>query len=193
MDQTVLATYAEKYKQSVINEQLIRDSSFLTDFEFIGNVKVKSLTPKLLNVLSVAKSPFVIGGQLDEAITLSFLALISYEKVTNIDKFYKEVVVTNSMDKVLEDIGTYLDSSFQDTISGGESTEKHAPYYSGYAALVDMLAKEYGWTEEMIMNIPYKRLFQYLRVITKRNDPKAIFHNQSDKVKTEMLQKLNNL
>ena len=57
---------------------------------------------------------------------------------------------------------------------------------------VDAVASEYGWNEEDILNIPFKRLTQYIRAIQLRNNPKAILFNaKSDKIKGDFLDSQN--
>lgn len=38
--------------------------------------------------------------------------------------------------------------------------------------IVDLFASEYGWTEEYVLNMPFRRLWQYANRILERNDPK---------------------
>jgi hypothetical protein len=48
--------------------------------------------------------------------------------------------------------------------------------------MVEIMAHSYGWDDEATMQKPVARLFQYMRLIQRRNDPKAILFNRSDAV-----------
>jgi hypothetical protein len=55
--------------------------------------------------------------------------------------------------------------------------------------MIDLLASEYGWQDEHILSLPLARLFQYLRRIEKRRDPKAMQFNRSERLISEWMQK----
>ena len=57
--------------------------------------------------------------------------------------------------------------------------------------LVHIIAKEYGWSEKDILSIPYRRLFQYMRIINANSGGKVHFSNHSDEIKVEMMKKYN--
>lgn len=62
--------------------------------------------------------------------------------------------------KLIEEIYKIIAQAFQDSpvgVGDGKS------YYNGIVSLVGMVARNYGWTEERILEIPLARLFQYAR------------------------------
>lgn len=86
--------------------------------------------------------------------------------------------------KSVEEIREYLNGAFQDAPQGGSAGKQ---YTADCAWIVEIMAHEYGWDDESIMQKPIARLFQYLRLIHKRNDPKALLFNRSEQIVTKHL------
>jgi hypothetical protein len=55
---------------------------------------------------------------------------------------------------------------------------------------VDLFGREYGWREADILDAPVKRLFQYLKAISRRNGETVLF-NPSDKVRGQWMETVN--
>lgn len=188
----LIAEFNEKYKIALENEQLQRDISFIFDHEYIGNTKVYSLTPKLLSLLSIVKNNIICGGEITNETILSFLWTIKVKDTNEKQsEFVESVIVQENINEVLQDINDYFKNTFSDQLSGKENVT--IPYWSNLAAIIDLFAREYGWSENIIINTPYKRLFQYIRIIVKRNNPEKILFNSSDTVKSELARKLSNI
>jgi hypothetical protein len=90
-------------------------------------------------------------------------------------------------------INAYVDDALCDSPGGsGKRGDVFSPtYYSGAAYVVTHLATQLGWSEREIMQIPVRRLHQYLRCIIKTKNPSEIFFNQSDKVRGAWLKSQN--
>lgn len=88
----------------------------------------------------------------------------------------------------VEAIDEFVKESFQDSPPGTGVTG--VSYYSFAASIVDVFAKEYGWRESEILDTPLKRVFQYLKAISRRNG-ETVFFNPSDKVRGEWLAAVN--
>jgi hypothetical protein len=188
----LLQEYRDKINQAIQEEQLDRDISFFTDDEYISGNRVHALTPYLMLKLQLAKSPFVVGGTLTIDDVFAFLWIIKHKDIqTDKVAYYQEILKNCNSEEVIEDIQKYLERTYGDSVGGSEA--KEAPYVSGYAHLIDTFAREYGWSEERIMNTPYKRLNQYIRCIIRRNDDKAIMTNRADALKSEYLRKIQGL
>ena len=87
-------------------------------------------------------------------------------------------------------IQDHLRDAFMD--APGATGNDSPSYASWVATIVHILASEYGWTEEYILNKPLSALFQYLRCIQKSKDSDATFMNGiSDKVRGEWLRQQN--
>ena len=88
----------------------------------------------------------------------------------------------------VESVDSFVKESFQDSPAG--TGEASASYYSFAASIVDVFGKEYGWSEADILDTPLKRVFQYLKAISRRNG-ETVFFNPSDKVRGEWLAAVN--
>jgi hypothetical protein len=187
---SILQEYSEKYVIAVEREQASRDSAYIADFDVIGDIKVHQLTPKLLSILTLMKSPFIVGGDIEPS---SLLTLLWTLKIKHDDddrvEFFSRVMSDYNVEDLLSDINSYFEDAFQD-IGSTESGVSSVPYFSNLTSMVDCLASEYGWSEESIINLSYKKLFQYFKVIGKRKDPTKIMFNKSDSVKGEMIRKI---
>ena len=80
----------------------------------------------------------------------------------------------------------YVSRAFEDA-PGGSEGRVSASYYGWPASYVGLLASEYGWTEDTILDLPLRRLFQHVRRLIQKHDPGAILFNPSDKVRGEWL------
>jgi hypothetical protein len=174
------------YREAVERETLDREAAFLPVTESIAGVEVLPLTPLHYSMLECAGSPFVRGGLPNPGDVLAFLWCVSPRYCSG---YWRRWLFARSLRRLsfvraVQGIGEYLTAAFADA-PGVKQTGFKPSYYSGTAALVDLLASQYGWTEETILRIPFKRLFQYARAIRARHDDKPIFFNPSDSVISE--------
>lgn len=185
------------YREAVEKENQYRDADFLSDTSFISGIEVYKLTPRLMSILTLIKNPLVTGGEVKVTDIFVFLWIISKDFCKDEEKqqaFFDAIalkVVDNdeAINTLVAEVSDFLTKTFQDSV-GGKST-KEVSYTSGIASIVDIFAHEYGWSEDKVFNMPFRRLWQYLRAITLRHDPKATFNNPSDKVKIDFMGSLN--
>jgi hypothetical protein len=183
----IIQEFSERYLAAVEKEQAVRDSTFISDIEIVGNIKVYSLTPKLFATLTLMKCPLVMGGNITAESVLSFLWVIKVKTPDeNRQAFFQEAITKEDFDQMMKDINEYFETAFQD-IPPSREGGGGVPYYSSMVVIVDFLASEYGWTEETIINMPYKRLFQYMKLLGRKHDPSKAMFNKSDSVKSEMI------
>ena len=68
-------------------------------------------------------------------------------------------------------------------------------YYADEASVIGSLAREYGWTEDAILNLPLARAFQYLKEIREHlylvNGKTPLLTNRSDEILQEYLAQVN--
>jgi len=88
----------------------------------------------------------------------------------------------------VREIFAYLARVFQDIPNSNGKGADSKSYTAPIASMIDLLAHEYGWTDETILRLPLARLFQYMRRIEKRNDPKAMQFNRSEQFVSRWLQ-----
>lgn len=190
-EKSLVQVFSEKYVAAIEKEQAIRDSAFISDFDVIGKIKVSALTPKLFTILTLMKSPLVLGGQLTSESILSFLWVIKIKSPDeNQTSFFETVILKEEFETIMRDIGNYFEDAFQDAPLVSAPVDNTIPYYSSMTTIVDYLASEYGWKEEDILNMPYKRLFQYIKLLMKKHNPEKVLFNKSDSIKSEMIQEL---
>lgn len=182
------------YADALARERFIRASCFVADREYICGVPVLPLNIWHVVALDAIDSPFV---KRSDALTatdiLNFMWLIQPNySASRLDKRWFWVTRLRSLpaEKTIRAIVGYITEAYSDS-PGGEAGAHAVSYYSSAAALVDCLAKEYGWSEAEIMRIPLKRAFQYSKLILHRLNPKAPLWNPSDKVKGDWLNTIN--
>lgn len=183
-----LADAIPGYREAVEREKFEREIAFLDIPETAGGVQLMPLTLRRVIALNVAGSPFVCGGQPTPVNTALTLWALSPEYSPGARfarwRFIRRCRRINYL-KTIRDLDEYFDSAFAD--SPGGRPVSGPSYYSFSAAVVDVFAHEYGWSEVDVMDIPFKRLWQYLKIIKRRSEPGCILFNPSDRVRGEWL------
>lgn len=176
------------YEEAMKRERDIRSAAFINAPELICGLKVNPLNLNHVALLEALGSPYLCGGVPSAEDTAIFLWIVSVQfKAFDIearDAFVRSIAHMDA-ELLQAEIASYMDEAWQDSPSGRDNGP--APT-SWAAAMVDALACEYGWSEAEIMAIPVKRLFQYLRRIRMRIDPKAIFIDSSDELRAKWLE-----
>ena len=191
------------YTEAVAAEHFDRLVSFFdVNHETICGIKVRPLTPRLALELDAAGSPFM-RARLPETRgeIAAFVWHISTERATRPPwywpwsadrwieyrrrKFLRSllpldaVVLTDAIFKYVNDAG----ADGPGGVSGGG-----APFACWPSTLVDYFASRYGWSENTILDLPLKRLWQYWRHIRNRESKElALFINRSDEVRGNWL------
>lgn len=185
------------YKEAVEREVRIREESFLPFGEMICGLEVRQMTPRDLLILQGIESPFVVGGAITAEHIVRFLWILSFRfRVVRTwrDKWVRGKFIKRcrrlNVGGVLRRIDEYMTDTFQDA-PGGSGRGPVASDWSGIAAIVDQLASAYHWREDDILQIPLKRIFQYGRIMRRREDPKAVFFNRRDEVRGAWLRDRN--
>lgn len=178
-------------EEAVQDEQLRRVAAFTPATQQVAGVMLLPLTPSKLAVLEAISCPVLSGVEFPEPEDIAvFLWWCSEdyslcEKAK--DKFTRKIASVDYY-KAITEIQNWLADQFEDS-PPSKSGGTRASYVSWLASIVDIIASEYGWSEEEILEIPFKRLMQYVRAIQLRHDPKAIlFNSKSDKVKGDWIE-----
>jgi hypothetical protein len=92
-------------------------------------------------------------------------------------------------------IEDYLSSTFNLMPGGKEAGKSDGANGQGWvASMVDTIASEYGWPEDVILTIPLHRIFQYVARITMRLGGSPIaFSSEADRIKGLFMDEANNL
>jgi len=182
------------YEDAIKRESKIRAFAFLDLPELIGNVRVKAFTPRHFAFLELRNSPFLSGENITIEDVLFFVWVVSedfdYNNPEGRKALVDKIIGECDINDLVKDCYTYLEDSFYDNLNKVSDTVSKAPYYSWVTSIVDMIAREYHWSESEILDIPFRRLNQYLKCIVLHNNPNATMFNPSDKVKSEWLANL---
>ena len=170
-------------RDAVEQETTVREAAFLSVTETVCGFECLPFTPLHYSMLDCSGSPFVHGGVPMAEDVAVFLWCVSpgFDPSARLRRWHF-TRRTRGLDyeTAVMAIRAYIDDAFADApgTKGG-----HTPsYYSGTAAMVDLLAGQYGWPERDILRLPFKRVFQYARCIRARFEERPIFFNRSDKV-----------
>lgn len=182
------------YREAVEKETTAREASYLGVSELVCGVPLLPLTPRRFLILDIVGSPFVSGGNPTAADIALFLWACSPDyNPEKPSKFRRWLFIRRCRKLIVKDavdgIRQYVTDALQD--APGSSGQSGPASTSWISSIVDSLAREYGWSEAHILDMPLKRVFQYFRVITRRNNPKANFFNPSDRVRGDWLRKIN--
>lgn len=184
LDYNAIPGYAEAVKV----EQANRDLAYLKDCPPICGIPVRHMNARHWILLAGCGNKFITGGRpLVEDVTGFFWFLSPKYSVNTSDRDIFIAALVHHI--VLMDapaaIYAYLDRTFQDCPQGAGEGGKY--YTAPVASTVDLLAREYGWTDEHILEMPLARLFQQLRRIEMRYDRKKPQFNRSEKLVSEWL------
>jgi hypothetical protein len=168
-------------------EELQRSVAFLGVTELICGVEVLPFSLAHLCRLQCVGSPFVSGGAHSPADVALFLWAVSPEYRPR--SWFRRYLFVRKLRGIpfaeaVKGITDYLNEAFQDH-TGGKSEGFSPSYWSGFASMVATLATEFHWSEADIMHMPLKRVWQYMRIVEKRHNPKAWFTNPSSKIRIQ--------
>lgn len=177
------------YLEAVQRESVIRETAFLGLPEKVGGFDLRPLSIKDFLTLSAVGSPFVVGGRIPlpgDAAVFLWHQSAEYDPTDDSARsaFYRRVAACP--DTVFGEIFQYLRDAMIDrpAVRGSSAGPE---YYSWAASLVSVVAGQFGWTDEYIINRPLKLLWQYAKCIRVAQNPKAVLFNSSDKAKAEWI------
>lgn len=177
------------YRDACEREQANRNLAVLPLSLPLCGLSVHQLMPRHIVLLSYCQNAF-IEGKREPAIEdiVFFLWAVSTEYCLDIkkrDKFIAHWIKKNKDVRPIRDINEYLERAFQDAPGTGNSD---GPQYVAPAIyFVDLFGGEYGWTMEQTMNTPLATIYQLLKAIRRRHNPKGIQFNPSDALKARLL------
>lgn len=205
------------YKAAVEQESLIRNAAFLPINESVAGYEVRPMTLRHYALLRMMRSP-VLTAEIPSPVQLStFLWLLSPQynpqgkgrkkllrRCREFDLPAKPLIRTNRalrrwnkkaicrmkrFEDVLADARRYVFETFTDKPPVDKEIS-NPDYFSDIGWICAQLAREYGWHEEQILNMPIKRVFQYLREI-KHSKGETKFFSRSGRLVSDWLVGLN--
>lgn len=173
------------YKEAIREERAARDMSMLSRLVPLCGLMVRQFTPRHWLLLTNAGNAFTKEGTtiLPEDIAY-FLWVVSTEynnEQASLNSFVEKIASLPYMESVTE-INEYIEVAFQDVLPSVANGLGSKNYTSTCASLVDLLACEYGWDDESILEKPIARILQYQRQIRLRRNPRAPLFNRSETV-----------
>lgn len=200
------------YAEALLRENLLRTAAFVMPVERIHGFVVQPMTLRQHAELKLARSPYLAPTRTPTpAETVQFLWRLAPQftreqgrawrafkkKLKNIfppaPRFWRAADNNHQRDfaailqhaQLVTAIREYMTEVMFDRPPA--SSANSAPdYFSDECAVCARLARAYGWRESDIMDLPLKRIFQYLKEC-RENDyhavgMQAVMHNPSDKV-----------
>lgn len=181
-------------------EDYWRDLAFLgltEELRFAGRrkVEVRQLTLRMFVQLCAVRSPFLVGGKVGPEHVAQILWRLSpiYDtRLANPEarKAFVESVADLGYHSAVRTISRFVDRMLIDKppIPESKSKGKAKPDTSFAASVIHTMAISYGWNDELILDQPIPRLFQYMRKITRYNDPEVLtFNPLVDKYKARIM------
>ena len=197
-----------EYADAVSRESVIRDASYLDLTETVCGFELLPMTLRHYITLRTAGNPILNGGFPSPDEMVSFLWILSPDYTPGIRaarRFVRRCLmfippslpwlrtsramarwelrarkVAIEFNDVLIGCRKYAVETFIDS-PPGTVTGYTKRYYSDATAICAMLAREYGWRESDILNMPMKRIHQYLTELRRTNRPGDPLGNPSDK------------
>lgn len=181
------------YAEAAQRQEALRDSVFLGLPLTICGLPCDQLNARHLAILTHCRNGFVCGGEITGVAVGQFLWCLSpdYSPINTKGRAARLKQVSGlNFAKAKKEIEEYTDGVFMDSHAGG--SPRSESYNSWLAGLVDALASEYGWKQQEILDLPLAAVFQYVRLIRKRNgDNEPQFNKLTDEVKTKVFTELN--
>lgn len=199
-------------REAIERETEKREFDFLGAPELLCGIEVMPLSIRRLLRLQAVNSPFLYNADLH--VEPSDVAMFFWSLSPN---YERALAVRQSCELVSFRLGSFafghirrrfarqlrqlklgesssacrqfVADAFED--SPGSNGVDGPTYYGWPAGYVGLLATEYGWTEDVILDLPLRRLWQHVRRLIRRNDPSATLFNPSDKVRGEWLREQN--
>ncbi len=169
-------------------EDYWRNFAFLglnEELTFAGGhkIEVRLLTLRMFVQLCAVRSPFFTGGRIGPEHIAQILWRLSpaYDTRTinrEACSQFVESIASIPFKSAMRTINRYIDRMLIDKPPQrvGKITKDKADT-SFAASMIHLIASNYGWSGEEILDLPLPRLFQYMRKIQRENDPKTSLWN----------------
>jgi hypothetical protein len=162
----------------------------------IGGQWIKPLSIESLIFLQAAGHPLFKEGEIGAEDVLSFLWVTSvgFKPMCKWRyRLFKLRFLFADQEKMKVDVVEWLHHEFGTPDESKSDGEVHAPPHNWVTGLIDLLASEYGWSENEIMEMPIKRAFGYSKAIIQRKtagEQQVRWAKETDKVRGQYLKEL---
>lgn len=188
---TLQRVHIPGYAEAVRRENRLRDTAFLDGNEIVCGVDVTPLSLRRLIWLEQAQNGFVVPCKFESeqemlahALQCVYFCLPEFEPPKSPRfsfwqafqdgvaqrAFFRKALRAGTPDVIIKEIEEWLDGAFMDMLSSGSKDEVPPPSYASYPTyIVDRFAEaELPFSYDEIMDMPLRRLWQHLRIATKR-------------------------
>lgn len=198
----------EGYAAAVRKETFERTAAYIGGCnETLCGVTVRPLTPRLALELEAAGSPFFNGRIPEPWEVMALLWHISPMRLqvapwwwlagakrwrTRQQRAIAAVICERDFVETVTAIHGYIDEANLDGPGGGGSGG--GPAFASWASgIVDYFANRYGWSEADVLDVPWKRLWQYWRRVKYRetNGEVEFINVLSDRIRADYLKSYN--
>jgi hypothetical protein len=183
---------------------LVRTVSFQPIPERIGQFTVMPMTLRHYATLRIVASPFLPPFSTPTKLDLSIFLWVLNPKFTVAKSMGKRLhfyrcgqLFKKLATEVIHvyEAREYINEALIDRPPSTGRARLEPNYFSDECSIIATLAREYGWSEAAIQDIPLKRIFQYLKEISAHyqaiNGKKPILYNPEDKLKSDYLEAIN--
>ena len=188
--------YNAEVGEALAREKNARDAAWADVRPRIGGREFLPLTIRHYLALDAVDSPFIRGGVMPTPEQLcQFLWVIAPEFSPDSGamlNFAKAIGAWPSFDARVKECFELVEVTFMDAPQGDGGNAGGPSFVSWVASIVDALGSEYGWKPFEVIDMPLRQIFQLLRAIRRRHDPKAmLFNTLSDRARLAWLESLN--
>ncbi len=168
----------------------------------VGMVEILPLTPKMFLDLEGAGNAFFApkGTEITVGDLAAFLwrcsPYYSFGRPDSIAtrRFFNANLFVVPFHRAVDEIEEYIVRAWSGMPLWRKSPTSAANLAQWPSRLVHMFAKEYGWSEEYILNLPFRRLWQYANRILESHDPDyRELCNAAMRIRQKWLEAVNNV
>lgn len=184
-----MSCVVQGYDAALAQEQYARNVAYLDQPVIVCGEPLRNITPHLLTVLTVMRTPFYVGGNYTRVHVAQFLWACHVDYSPRSWWRRRGVIRRASrldLQQAGDDIAAFMDLTFMDAPKGGKSEK---PIASDTAWLVYRFRNPpWNQSEKVTIHTPFRKLYQELRCYQKEHG--EIVVNDSDKLKSSWLEKL---
>jgi hypothetical protein len=165
-----------------------RLEDYWRDYAFLGlteelriaggrKIEVRQLTLRMFIQLCAVRSPFLVGGRVGPEHVAQILWRLSpqYGQIPRHE--FVASIADIPFNSATRAITRFLDRMLIDKPPSAAKSNGSRPDTSFAASVIHQIGKEYGWSDEAILDLPMPRLFQYMRKIHRGYDPDLLRFN----------------
>lgn len=159
-----MSCVVQGYEEEVEREQLARNVAYLDQPEIVCGEPLRNITPHLLALLTVTRTPFYFGGTITHAHLAQFLWACHRDYSPRAWWKRRQLIHRASrldLAKANEEISAFIELTFMDMPRGGDAEK---PIASGTAWLVYRFRNPpWNQAEQITLHTPFRKLYQELR------------------------------